>query len=68
MFDVYKKSQSEKRSKQNREKELNHIHNLDEKLERIAAERRSEDIDKIYPEGVNRLATATDIVSGKSER
>lgn len=68
MFDVYKKSQSEKRSKQNREKELNHIYNLDEKLERIAAERRSEDIDKIYPEGVNRLATDTDIVSGKSER
>lgn len=66
MFDVYKKSQSEKRGKQKREKELNHIYNLDEKLERIAAERRSEDIDKIYPGGVNRLTT--DIVLGKNER
>lgn len=66
MFDVYKKSQSEKRSKQKREKELNHIYNLDEKLERIAAERRSEDIDKLYPGGVNRLTT--DIALGKNER
>lgn len=66
MFDVYKKSQSEKKSKQKREKELNQIYNLDEKLERIAAERRSEDIDKIYPGGVNRLTT--DIVLGKNER